>query len=153
MLTVADLPRILNLHAKWLTGEDGGVRADLTDANLTDANLTDADLRGADLTGAILKGADLRDANLTGADLTDADLRNANLTGAIGNANEIKTIQTEVWAIAYTNDVMQIGCQRHAIKDWFAFDDDKISGMGKRALTFWRRWKPILRQILELPSD
>ena len=39
----------LNLHAKWLSGEEGGERADLSDA----------DLRGADLRGANLRGANL----------------------------------------------------------------------------------------------
>ena len=83
---------VLEKHAKWLRGEDGGecanlYGADLRGANLYDAklrgaDLRDANLRGADLRGANLHGADLRDANLHGADLRDADLRGANLRGA-----------------------------------------------------------------------
>ncbi|MES2788168.1 MAG: pentapeptide repeat-containing protein, partial [Planctomycetota bacterium] len=38
------LAQALESHAKWLRGEDGGVRA-----NLTGANLTGADLYGANL--------------------------------------------------------------------------------------------------------
>ena len=71
-----ELAAVLESHAKWLRDEDGGVRA-----NLADANLWGADLRGANLTGADLRGANLTRANLWGANLTGADLRGANLTG------------------------------------------------------------------------
>ena len=83
---------VLEKHAKWLRGEDGGEcanlydanlrGADLRDADLRDANLHGADLRDADLRGANLRGANLYDANLRGADLRDANLRDANLHGA-----------------------------------------------------------------------
>ena len=66
------LKAIIDKHAKWARGEDGGERADLRNANL----------RGADLYGADLRGADLRGADLYGADLRGANLRNANLHGA-----------------------------------------------------------------------
>ena len=86
-ITKKELAEILDKHAKWRRGEDGGGRADLRDAylaradlaraDLRDADLTRADLRGAYLTGAYLTGAYLRDTYLTGADLRDADLRGA----------------------------------------------------------------------------
>jgi uncharacterized protein YjbI with pentapeptide repeats len=72
-MTTDALAKLLTLHAHWLRGEAGGVRADLTYANLTLADLTRANLTRANLTGA-----NLTDANLTGANLTDSDL-----TGAI----------------------------------------------------------------------
>ena len=92
-----DIKLILEKHAKWIRGEDGGERANLCDADLRNANLRGADLRGADLCGVDLRGANLRGANLYGANLRgadlcdadlcyanlcDADLRNANLRGA-----------------------------------------------------------------------
>ena len=80
--TVDELKIILENHAKWLRGEEGGVRADLYGADLRNADLYDADLRGADLRNADLYDADLRGANLRNADLYDADLRGANLRGA-----------------------------------------------------------------------
>lgn len=40
---------VLYKHAKWLRGEEGGERADLTGANLTRADLSGAFLRGADI--------------------------------------------------------------------------------------------------------
>ena len=77
-----DIKLILEKHAKWLRGEDGGERADLRGADLRGADLSGADLRGANLHSANLRGADLYYANLRGADLRDADLRDADLRGA-----------------------------------------------------------------------
>ena len=47
-----DIELILEKHAKWARGEDGGERADLCGANLRGADLCGANLRGADLRGA-----------------------------------------------------------------------------------------------------
>jgi len=87
-----EIKEILNLHQKWLKGEDGGKRADfrhadlsgadLRFANLTDANLCKACLRGANLYNAYLYGADLYDTNLQGARLESANLCRAYLHGA-----------------------------------------------------------------------
>lgn len=103
-VTPEELQEILEKHRKWLNGEEGGVRADLSGrdlsgydlrvanlrgadlshadlsyANLHGANLSHANLRGADLSGANLRGANLRGANLRGADLSGADLSGANI--------------------------------------------------------------------------
>ena len=61
-----ELEKILELHKRWIDGEDGGVKADFTGANLGGADLRIADLRGANLTGADLRGATLGGANLKG---------------------------------------------------------------------------------------
>ena len=50
---------IIQRHAKWLAGEEGGERANLRGANLQGANLPRANLRGANLQGANLQDADL----------------------------------------------------------------------------------------------
>ena len=84
-----DIKLILEKHAKWIRGEEGGERADLCGANLCGANL-----RGADLCGA-----NLRNANLRGADLCDADLCDANLCGA--NLRGAKNTDKTAWD-AYT---------------------------------------------------
>ncbi|EAE1813026.1 hypothetical protein GM60_11535 [Listeria monocytogenes] len=68
-----ELDIILENHGKWLRNE-GGEKADLTNANLTNADLTNADLTNAVLTNAVLTNANLTNAVLTGADLTNADL-------------------------------------------------------------------------------
>ena len=72
-----ELKKILELHAKWINGEEGGKRADLSHADLSDA-----DLRGADLSHADLREADLSHADLRETDFSDADLRGADLSGA-----------------------------------------------------------------------
>ena len=88
------LHELLKKHEMWLEGEEGGERADLSDADLRGVDLSDADLRGAYLSSAYLRGADLCGANLRGAYLSDADLRgadlsSANLSGAKGLTNPI----------------------------------------------------------------
>jgi len=88
----------LELHAKWLRGDDDGQRLDLRRANLSGADLRRADLRSANLrnanlssanlSSADLRSANLRNANLRNADLRNADLRNADLRSAnLRNAN------------------------------------------------------------------
>ena len=91
--------------------------------------------------------ANLRGADLRGADLSDANLRGANML-CIGNMRHIKTIQADLWAVGYTHDTMQIGCQRHMIAEWFEFSDEEIAPMDDGALDWWRVWKPILQSII-----
>ena len=58
-MKVKELKKILELHEKWLNGEEGGERADLIGADLSHA-----DLSGANLSGANLRWANLREADL-----------------------------------------------------------------------------------------
>jgi hypothetical protein len=155
-----ELDFVLQKHRLWLEGKEGGKRADLRYADLTGADLTGADLRdavlaGADLTGAVLRDAVLARADLTGADLTDAVLARADLTGAVlrgsaGNMRELKSIFIDTWPITYTSDVLQIGCHRHAIEQWWQFTDEEISKMDSEALGWWNKYSPIIKQIIEL---
>ena len=126
-------------------------------ANLIDANLGGANLRGTNLRCANLIGANLIGANLGGANLRYANLRYANLTGANlwgcrGNRNEIKSISiSSTYPITYTSEVLQIGCERHNIEDWWEFDDARIITMdGKKALKFWRKYKGLIKNIIEV---
>jgi len=85
------------------------------------------------------------DANLGGA-----NLGGANLWNCIGNSREIKTIQTDGYTINYTNEIMQIGCERHNIEDWFGFDNDRIFEMNQQtAVIWWKKWKPILKEVIQ----
>ncbi|EAC3518272.1 pentapeptide repeat-containing protein [Listeria monocytogenes] len=68
-----ELDIILENHGKWLLNE-GGERADLSNADLKNTNLRVANLSYADLRRADLSGANLRRANLRGTDLSDANL-------------------------------------------------------------------------------
>ncbi|ECB9485713.1 TPA_asm: hypothetical protein GYV05_14850 [Listeria monocytogenes] len=76
-----ELDIILENHGKWLLNE-GGERADLSNADLKNTNLRFANLRLADLRGAYLSNANLRGANLRFADISNANLSNANLYNA-----------------------------------------------------------------------
>ncbi|EEP7711846.1 pentapeptide repeat-containing protein [Listeria monocytogenes] len=81
-----ELDIILENHGKWLRNE-GGEKADLSNADLKNTNLRFANLRLADLSNADLKNtnlrlADLRLANLSNANLSNADLSYANLSYA-----------------------------------------------------------------------
>jgi uncharacterized protein YjbI with pentapeptide repeats len=164
-----ELAEIIEKHGRWRRDEEGGERAYLRGANLSGANLSGADLRGANLSGANLSGANLsganlrdanlRGANLRGANLRDAYLRGANLSGAnlrenslwntTGNSREIKSVQTDGWTVTYTATHMQIGCQRHTLKEWWAFGDDEIKRMDSSAASWWKVWRPILRKIIK----
>ncbi|EKZ4168202.1 pentapeptide repeat-containing protein [Listeria monocytogenes] len=78
-----ELDIILENHGKWLLNE-GGERADLSNADLKNTNLRFANLKGAYLSNANLRGANLRfadisNANLSNANLSITDLSNANL--------------------------------------------------------------------------
>jgi hypothetical protein len=158
-----DLQKVLESHAAWLRGE-GGERAnlyganlrganlrganlygaDLYGANLTEANLTRANLRDANLYGANLRGANLYGANLTRAKLYGANLYGADLWGAIGNGKEICSIQAPKYPVAFTAQVMQIGCQRWTLAEWESFDDSRIAAMDSGALAWWHVWKPVI---------
>ncbi len=174
-----ELKEILEKHSRWLRSVPDGVRANLFGANLSRANLSGANLSRANLSGANLSRANLSEANLSRANLSGANLSRANLSGANlsranlsganlsranlswanlygadlswvnGNMREIKTIKVDTYPVVYTDKVIQIGCENHAIKEWFEFTDKEILAMdGKKALKFWRKWKPILRMII-----
>ena len=84
------------------------------------------------------------------ANLREADLRWANLWSTVGNGGEVKSLHCGGYDVAFTHDVLQIGCKRYPIKDWFEFDDETISSMDGGALEWWRKWRPILKQIVEV---
>ena len=111
-----NLEKILEKHEMWLRGEEGGERADLSNAylwnaNLIGANLSYADLSGADLWNANLKDIDLSGADLSCADLSDANLKYANLIGAnLTDANlrnvclrdtNLKNVKTSMYTVGY----------------------------------------------------
>ncbi len=77
-----ELNKILKLHKKWILGQTGGKKANLSYANLRSADLSSANLRYADLSYADLSYANLSYANLRYANLSSADLSSANLSYA-----------------------------------------------------------------------
>ena len=160
------LADILSDHKKWLAGA-GGQQAnliysdlsysDLHDADLSYADLSNADLHGADLSYANLSEANLREANLSGANLSKTNLNEANLSRVtlccFGNMKEIRTMQIDTWAIEYTADTLQIGCQRHAIDKWRKWATPAgrkwIQSMDKKALEWADRNLALVLQIID----
>ena len=124
-----ELDEILQKHDLYLSGSSGAERA----------NLSSADLRSDNLSSANLRSADLRSANLS----------SARYMSCRGNNTTIKTIHCDTYNIAYTNKVLQIGCEKHGITDWWKFSDGKISKMDSGALDWWRIWKPIIKKIIK----
>lgn len=121
--------------------------ADLSSADLRYANLSYANLGSVDLSSADLSGANLRYTNLRGADLSGANLR-----WCIGNMREIKSAQFDTYYVTWTKDTLAIGCQQHPIKDWWQFDDTTITNMDRDALLWWKKWKLVLQQIIEMSA-
>ena len=167
-----ELQKILKLHEKWLNGEDGGVKANLSDANLCYADLSDANLRGANLSGADLNDANLRGANLSGADLisadlrdanlcyadlcyadlSDADLRSANLSFALmdGFVYQLSRIgssnrMTTFWA---DRDIVWCGCFTGTFKDW----RDKIRKTYTADEEYRKQYEAALKYFAELAA-
>ena len=81
-MTQKKLNLVLEKHKKWLTGAEGGEKADLQDADLRNADLQYANLQEANLQRANLGFANLREANLGYANLHEANLQDADLQGA-----------------------------------------------------------------------
>ena len=104
------------------------------------------------LCNANLSNADLRYADLSGANLRGANLRGANLRWCIGNMREIKSAQFDTYDVTWTKDALAIGCQQHPIKEWWQFDDTTITNMDIDALLWWKKWKLVLQQIIEMSA-
>jgi len=146
----------LKLHTKWRMGIAGGQRlrwSEFTEeekANLSEANLSEANLSEANLTGANLSGANLRGVNLRGVNLSEANLRGVNLKNSTGNGREIKTLIASQYTVTWSGNNLAIGCEQHLIAEWWSFDDATIEKMDDGALDWWRMWKPVLRQLVEV---
>ena len=158
--TEEDIGEKIRLHGLWIKGVDGGAKADLSHAYLNWR-----DLHGRDLSGSSLCYSNLRCSNFSGCDFSGCDFSNSslghsnfglsNLTGAtlfgtIGNGREIKSMQLEGEPIAYTAEIIQIGCENHKIEEWWAFTDIEISSMWIGALEWWRKHKRVLQLAIEI---
>ena len=60
------------------------------------------------------------------------------------------TSNTGSYNITITPNHIKIGCQYHSKTEWFKFTENKIRKMdGKRAVDWWKTWKPILKSICD----
>ena len=120
--------------------------------SLCNANLSNAGLRYANLRAADLSEANLSEANLRAADLSGANLRAADLRWCIGNMREIKSTQFDTYDVTWTKDALAIGYQQHLIKEWWQFDDATITKMDGDMMLWWKKWKLVLQQIVEMSA-
>ena len=150
-ITQAELKIKLELHLKWLHGEDGGERADLSGANLRSANLSYANLSYADLSYADLSYANLSYADLSGANLRSANLRSANLSGADLPAPTMLLLASWFSVSAeLTLELMRYDAANHPepskFDDWAKGGNCPYSGIGwQRCANFEEQrdlWKP-----------
>ena len=68
------------------------------------------------------------------------------------NAKVTTTVKTFgnafIYKITVTDKHIKIGCQQHLKNEWKDFEDRKIIEMdGKKALEFWRMFKPVLESL------
>lgn len=152
------LRRTLQSHAAWMAGDPSGSMANLYGHDLSGMDLTGANLAGAVLTKvnfarchmerAVLRGAHLTHANFTDADMAKVDLTKADLRWAIGNMREVRSLQTETWAMAYTHDMLHMGCASYPIHRWWKFSDRRMAIIHPDSPGLWEVWKPIMQQII-----
>jgi carbonic anhydrase/acetyltransferase-like protein (isoleucine patch superfamily) len=58
------------------------------------------------------------------------------------------------YTITITDNHIQIGCKLHTKAEWYNFTDKEIIEMdGKKALRFWKMFKPLLKQLGHLQDD
>ena len=81
-MTPSELVEALAHHERFLCGQRGGRRADLSLQNLSGFDLAEVNLKRAKLTGTDLSCCNLKSANLSESDLFAADLSGARLPGA-----------------------------------------------------------------------
>ena len=96
------------------------------------------------------------DANVYGDAKVSGDANvsgNAEVYGdTIEKENDLINITSNAgsYNITITPNHIKIGCQYHSKTEWFKFTENKIRKMdGKRAVDWWKTWKPILKSICD----
>lgn len=89
------------------------------------ASLDYADLSNADLSGITIEGYSFDNSSFDGELIFIVPLSIFGLT----------------WSVFVTPTNLKIGCKKYLHEEWFSFDEDKISQMEPRALSFWTAHK------------
>ena len=127
-ITQEKLKEILASHSKWLRCENGGKKADLSNADLSCFNLNHTDLRGANLCGANFYGANLYGAILCGANLCDANLCKADLRHANLSNSKFDNVNLSTTSLSKTYyQIVRIG-SREATTTYCVEDDNVRCG-------------------------
>lgn len=127
-ITQEKLKEILASHSKWLRGEYGGEKADLSNADLSCMNLNHTDLRGANLRGANLCCATLYRANLCGADLSNSSLLRTDLLGTNLSNSRFDNANLSTTSLSKTYyQIVRIG-SRNGTTTYCVEDDNVVCG-------------------------
>jgi hypothetical protein len=155
-------------HEEWCIDHSKGQRADFTGMDLSYTNFNDrdmrfaiftntilittsfrnTDLRGAQFNGAVMWGVDLSGASLIEANLDGVDLRHCHMEGTTGNGVDIFSAHFSPWPVSWTKTHLQIGCQRYPIDTWWRYSDEAINNMHPHALSWWKKWKSVIQQLV-----
>lgn len=76
------IQEVLRKHQLWLSGDEGGVRADFMGTYLIGGNFEGANLEEANFSYTYLYKSNFKNANLMGVDFRYAKIEGANLEGA-----------------------------------------------------------------------
>lgn len=134
-----ELNKILDEHEHALKGVEGANLAELYEQNLSGLDLSNRNLISINLNGAYLQncnfentdlshavlgkatmiGCNLKNTTIENAGLSHCDFIGADLSGAVifgcamqgakGNMKEIKSLQIDTYAVAWTSKEIQIG--------------------------------------------
>ncbi len=60
------------------------------------------------------------------------------------------SIHTPEYTIYVTDKHIQVACAVHTFDEWWSYSDREISLIdGRKGLAWWRKWKPVLQEIVK----
>ena len=60
-------------------------------------------------------------------------------------------MQLETYQVGFNSKILCIGCEQHTIAEWEKFTDRQILELeGKKALSFWKKWKEFIFEAIKL---
>lgn len=153
--------------------------SELTFVALNRAEMNDVSIRNVDYTGARFDSASLRHACLWDVVFKDTSLYDVDAYGlcakgcaflhqvdteassirgldaavfyrCVSDSKIIRTMHGLRWPVNVWGNTMSIGCQLHAVEEWYSFDDAAISAMHGGALSWWTAHKEVIRQFIDL---
>jgi hypothetical protein len=116
-LKVKEIKYMVELHLKWLTWEEEGIRADFSYIDLEGvdfrwANLIYSNFEGSTLTNANFSGSNLRNASLSGANLDEAKTDKKYIqTSCIGSQKRMTTY-------CFEDDIIWCGCFKGNLQEF-----------------------------------
>ena len=143
-LNSCDLSLVAGAYQKWK--HTRFAHCDLSDSTFRRANFTSAKFNS----DTKFNNTSISQSKFTDAYLDYVDLSNLHdFAGVIGEGKRFLTFRATPWHIVILRkeQIMQIGCQKHTLDEWFGFSVREIDDMSTEAVDFWEYWKPILKLL------